>query len=274
MIETKEKWKVINNSDGHYFISNKGTMKREEYYFIDKANRKQYRKYKIYKPIFNKQNGYYPYKYRGQNGVSKGEYVHRLVALHFIENPKPNEYQDINHKNGDKSINEDWNLEWCNRKINMEHASKNGLINRDSEKRKRQTKINQAIGLPKLFKSIVEYDANGKLVKIYDSYNKILTAGGNKSSLCDHRLSYKNKYYRDYNVLINQYGKIPNAINIVRIENIRSKKRKIYKSIDNNKNIKYYNKLSDLPITREELWYCFNHNIKDKEQRIWDILNI
>lgn len=25
---------------------------------------------------------------------------------------------------------------------------------------------------------------------------------------------------------------------------------------------------------REELWFCFNHNIKDKQNKIWDILNI
>lgn len=270
----KEEWKTINDSDGHYFISNKGNMKREEYYFVDKVGKKQHRVFKLYNPIFNKQNGYYSYKYRKANGESGNEYAHRLVAIHFIENPKPNEYHDVNHKNGDKSINEDWNLEWCTKKMNMEHASKNGLINRDSEKRKQQTRINQAIGLPKLFKSIVEYDENGNLIKIYDSYNKILTIGGNKSTLCDYRLSYKNKYYRDYNILIKQFGEIPKSIDVKRIEKIRNKKRKLYKSIDENRKITYYNKLSELPISREELWYCFNHNIKDKEGRIWDILNI
>lgn len=270
----EEIWKTIKDNDGHYFISNKGKMKREEYIFYDTAGRRQHRKEKIYSPIYNKKNGYYSYKYRNNYGSSKSEYAHRLVGKHFIVNPNLKNFNDINHKNGDKSVNEDWNLEWCDRKMNMEHASKNNLINKDSEKRKKQAPINSSKGIHKLFKSIVEYGENGDFIVIHDSYNKIIGSGGNKSTICCHRLSYKNHFFRDYEILIKQYNKIPLKIDISKIKNIKNNKRKKYLSIDENGKEMYYNKLEQLPISREELWFCFNHNIKDKQNKIWDILNI
>lgn len=63
------------------------------------------------------------------NGKRKGLLVHRAVALTFIPNPlnKP----EVNHKDGDKSNNNDWNLEWATPKENMQHAFKNGFINKE-----------------------------------------------------------------------------------------------------------------------------------------------
>ena len=52
--------------------------------------------------------------------------IHRLVALHFIENP--NGYAMINHLDGVKTNNHFQNLEWCTSSMNTRHAYKIGLL--------------------------------------------------------------------------------------------------------------------------------------------------
>ena len=54
--------------------------------------------------------------------------VHRLVAQTFI--PNPNNYNEINHIDGNKENNKINNLEWCNRSQNIRHAIDNGLRER------------------------------------------------------------------------------------------------------------------------------------------------
>lgn len=51
--------------------------------------------------------------------------IHRLVALHFI--PNPLDLPEVNHKDGVKSNNNDWNLEWCTSSHNQLHAFSAGL---------------------------------------------------------------------------------------------------------------------------------------------------
>ena len=75
-------------------------------------------------------------------------------------------------------------------------------------------------------------------------------------------------------VVLTQYGEIPSKINVDRIKEINNNKRKRYYSIDENGYIRFYSKLNDLPISRETLWYCFNHQITDKNNRYWVITNI
>ena len=60
-------------------------------------------------------------------GAKRKDYaVHRLVALAFIENP--NNYDQINHKDGNKLNNHYSNLEWCTQSHNIKHAVDTGLL--------------------------------------------------------------------------------------------------------------------------------------------------
>lgn len=60
-----------------------------------------------------------------KNGKTKTLLLHRLIALHFIDNPK--NYPCVNHKNGIKTDNRLENLEWCTRSQNTKHAYENNL---------------------------------------------------------------------------------------------------------------------------------------------------
>lgn len=60
-----------------------------------------------------------------KDGTTKRFFVHRLVAIHFINNP--DDLPMVNHIDGVKANNHISNLEWCTCKENTIHAFKTGL---------------------------------------------------------------------------------------------------------------------------------------------------
>lgn len=62
-----------------------------------------------------------------KDGICNMKQVHRLVATAFIRNP--NNYEVVNHKDGNKKNNTVDNLEWCTQRYNIRHACRNGLMN-------------------------------------------------------------------------------------------------------------------------------------------------
>lgn len=58
---------------------------------------------------------------------SKNFRVHRLVALLFVRNKKPDKYTIVNHKDGNKLNNKSENLEWTTISGNNLHAANNSL---------------------------------------------------------------------------------------------------------------------------------------------------
>lgn len=49
-------------------------------------------------------------------------HAHRLVAQYFVPNPKPETYNEVNHKDGNRTNNNADNLEWCDRKYNTHYS--------------------------------------------------------------------------------------------------------------------------------------------------------
>jgi hypothetical protein len=60
-----------------------------------------------------------------KKGIRRAFSIHRLLAEHFI--PNPNNYPEVNHKNGIKIDNRLENLEWCTHSYNCKHAVDVGL---------------------------------------------------------------------------------------------------------------------------------------------------
>ena len=120
----KEEWRDIKDYEGLYQISNLGRVKSLNY------NRTK--KEKILKPR-NSQG--YLHVTLVKNSKCKGFTVHRLVAMHFIENP--NNYPEVNHKDENKQNNKVENLEWCTDKYNKNYGTR---TQRASESRKGKCK--------------------------------------------------------------------------------------------------------------------------------------
>ena len=119
----KEEWKDIKNYEGLYQVSNLGKIKSVNKLVKNKGNFKKKIKERILKPS-KVYNGYLRLTL-SKNGIHKNYRVHRLVAEAFI--PNLNNYEDINHIDGNKQNNCIDNLEWCSRKQNIIHSWKNGL---------------------------------------------------------------------------------------------------------------------------------------------------
>lgn len=78
-----------------------------------------------------------------RSGKRYTRYVHRLVAECFLE--KPDGYDYINHKDGNKSNNSVSNLEWCTQSQNLLHAYKNELRPRTTDKQRAAARKSAAL---------------------------------------------------------------------------------------------------------------------------------
>ena len=102
----EEIWKDIKGFESKYKISSNGNCYS---YFLNRN----------LKPTIDK-NGYLLYKL-SKDGKQYTIRVHRLVALHFIDNPY--NLPQVNHKDEDKTNNNVNNLEWCDAKYNINYGT-------------------------------------------------------------------------------------------------------------------------------------------------------
>ena len=82
--------------------------------------------------VSRKRGVWYPLKawhinsgYQMVNASRPPQYVHRMVAETWIDNP--HHYRDVNHINGNKDDNRVENLEWVTHGENLRHAFRTGL---------------------------------------------------------------------------------------------------------------------------------------------------
>lgn len=127
-----EEWKEIEDTNGCYYISNKGRIKSLNKYEAI-----------ILRPYTN-QGGYLRVDIK-ENGKRESKLVHRLVAQYWLEIPKRLDYQ-LHHKDFDKSNNAADNLVFLSPK---EHANihtkerKNNNGSTKSEKNNNQKRKRQ-----------------------------------------------------------------------------------------------------------------------------------
>lgn len=132
----EEIWKDIEGFEGYYQISNYGRVASLPRY-IENSNR-----HTTYRILSNSDKNLSKTSYPSVSLHKEGQItycdVHRLVAKYFV--PNPNNLNEVNHKDGDKSNNYFENLEWCTHKENINHAVNTGLWNCNIESNAVQVK--------------------------------------------------------------------------------------------------------------------------------------
>lgn len=152
--EFMEIWKDIDGFGREYQISNLGRVKS---FKTGKA--------KILKLKTN--NKGYKWVALSRNGIQNNLLVHRLVAMHFLDNDK--NYKIINHIDENPANNNVSNLEWCTQSENVKKSSKfkdyymtNKIlcITRNSKHKDTTNRINQILdgNVIKTFKNSIEVE--------------------------------------------------------------------------------------------------------------------
>ena len=151
-----ELWKQIEETT-NYEVSNTGKVRN--------SNTGQILKGRVTK------TGYEQVSLKMKDTLSfKNQYVHRLVAQYWVDNPLSK--KEVNHIDGNKSNNHYLNLEWVTPSENSKH-------------RVHSLKI-----IPK-GKKIGQYTKKGELIKTYDSVEEVARFFGKTRQNIDNALHEK-----------------------------------------------------------------------------------
>lgn len=175
MKEEEEVWKDVVGFEGLYKVSNLGRVKSLDRWLVYKDGRRRFYKGRVLNPVIDT-HGYETF----QLGRKKHAKTHRLVALQFVHNPNPSEYNVINHKDENRRNNKYSNLEWCTQKYNMKYSNIH-------------QKNRNATSIP-----IIQIDGNGIAVNRFSSLREAERYGLNKRDVwrsLKHGIKYKGFRY-------------------------------------------------------------------------------
>ena len=121
-----EIWIPVLEFEKYYSVSNFGRVKSHDRTLNIVTKKSTYTK-KLKERILNptkEKDGYLQIGLHLE-GQIKTVKVHRLVCVAFHDNPESK--PQVNHKDGDKTNNNDWNVEWSTDVENKKHANETGL---------------------------------------------------------------------------------------------------------------------------------------------------
>jgi hypothetical protein len=118
----KEIWKPVIGYEGYYEVSSIGNVRRIK---VEKCTWNG-------RILKNNMWGQYHCVTLCREGKEKRFHMHTLVARHFI-GPKPVDKDEVNHKDGNKLNNADWNLEYVTVLEQSQHAIRTGLTKTKGE---------------------------------------------------------------------------------------------------------------------------------------------
>jgi len=203
--EINEEWKLyIKTKQSIYYISNYGKVRNKERLLKCGGDSEGYRLTRI-------------------NNNNKR--VHIMVAEKFIDNP--NNYNIVNHKDGNKQNNIHTNLEWVTPQINSQHAIETGLR--------------------KNVKKIIQYDDNNNIIEIFNTSvwasKKLNVTIQSIHRYCKGEITlpqFKLKYLSDSDDLVNKKIDI-NTINKNKVKEIK----RIIQYDENYNIIKIFNSIKE-----------------------------
>ena len=149
----KEIWKDILGYEGLYQVSNSGKVKSLSFNRTNKS--------RILKNAITRGYVHITLFFKNKRKVTR---IHRLVGTHFV--PNPENKPEINHKDGDKTNNNDWNLEWVTSYENSIHAIHTGLSSTFGENV--HTSKLKSTDIPIIF---MRYNQGHRVVDIAKDYN-------------------------------------------------------------------------------------------------------
>lgn len=154
-----EEWRDVIGYEGLYQVSNLGRVRSLDRVIVTKNGVKRPYKGQILTPVIDT-HGYETFQLGRRNHAK----THRLVAMAFIPNPNPIEYNVINHKDENPRNNCADNLEWCTQSYNMDYSHVHEI-----QKAKSSFRVGQFL--------------DGKLMRVFNSLCEVARNGFNKRNV-------------------------------------------------------------------------------------------